>query len=53
MTGPYSFRTWLKYSALTTSAPLSIEEDRVTVASFLKRIKADENHATRRTKVEH
>ena len=36
MSGRYCFRTWLKYSALSTSAPLLIEEDRVTVASFLK-----------------
>jgi arylsulfatase A len=36
MTGRYNFRSWLKYSALSTSAPLLIEEDRVTVASFLK-----------------
>ena len=36
LTGRYCFRTWLKYSALSTSAPLLIEEDRVTVASFLK-----------------
>ena len=36
MTGRYNFRSWLKYSALSTSAPLLIEEDRVTIASFLK-----------------
>ena len=36
MTGRYSWRTWLKYSALSTSAPLLIEEDRMTVASLLK-----------------
>jgi len=36
LTGRYCFRTWLKYSALSTSAPLLIEEDRVTLASFLK-----------------
>ncbi len=36
LTGRYCFRTWLKYSALSTSAPLLIEEDRVTVASLLK-----------------
>lgn len=36
MTGCYNFRSWLKYSALSTSAPLLIEEDRVTIASFLK-----------------
>lgn len=27
LTGRYCFRTWLKYSALSTSAPLLIEED--------------------------
>ena len=36
MTGRYSWRTWLKYSALSTSAPLLIEEGRMTVASLLK-----------------
>ena len=36
MTGRYNFRSWLKYSALSTSAPLLIEKDRVTVPSFLK-----------------
>jgi hypothetical protein len=36
LTGRYCLRTWLKYSALSTSAPLLIEEDRVTAASFLK-----------------
>ena len=36
LTGRHNWRTWLKYSALSTSAPLLIEEDRVTVASFLK-----------------
>lgn len=36
MTGRYNFRSWTKYSALSTSAPLLIEEDRVTVASFLR-----------------
>lgn len=35
MTGRYNFRSWLKYSALSTSAPLLIDEDRVTIASFL------------------
>jgi len=36
LTGRYCFRTWLKYSALSTSAPLLIEEDRATVASLLE-----------------
>ena len=36
LTGRHNWRSWLKYSALSTSAPLLIEEDRVTVASFLK-----------------
>jgi len=36
MTGRHAWRSWCKYSALSTSAPLLIEEDRVTVASFLK-----------------
>lgn len=36
LTGRYSWRTWLKYSALSTSAPLLIEEGRMTVASLLK-----------------
>ncbi len=36
MTGRYSWRTWLKYSALSSSAPLLIEEDRMTVAALLK-----------------
>ena len=36
LTGRYCFRTWLQYSALSTSAPLLIEEDRMTVASLLK-----------------
>lgn len=36
MTGRYNFRGWLKYSALSTSAPLLIEPGRVTVPSFLK-----------------
>ena len=36
MTGRYNFRGWLKYSALSTSAPLLIDPDRVTIASFLK-----------------
>lgn len=38
MTGRYNFRGWLKYSALSTSSPLLIEEDRVTIASFLKQV---------------
>ena len=36
MTGRYSWRTWLKYSALSTSAPLLVEEGRTTVASLLR-----------------
>jgi len=36
LTGRHNWRSWCKYSALSTSAPLLIEEDRVTVASFLK-----------------
>ena len=36
LTGRYSWRSWLKYSALSTSAPMLIEEDRMTVASMLK-----------------
>ena len=36
LTGRYSWRTWLKYSALSTTAPLLIEEDRLTIASLLK-----------------
>ena len=36
MTGRYNFRSWCTHSALSTSAPLLIEENRVTVASFLK-----------------
>jgi len=36
LTGRYCWRTWLKYSALSTSAPLLIEEGRMTVASLLK-----------------
>ena len=36
MTGRYPFRSWCNYSALSTNAPLLIEEDRVTIASFLK-----------------
>jgi arylsulfatase A-like enzyme len=36
LTGRYNFRSWTKYSALSTNAPLLIEEDRVTLASFLK-----------------
>ena len=38
MTGRYSWRTWLKYSALSTTAPLLIEEDRMTIASLLKSV---------------
>jgi arylsulfatase A len=36
LTGRYNFRTWLKYSALSTSAPLLIEEGRMTLASMMK-----------------
>jgi arylsulfatase A len=36
LTGRHNWRSWLKYSALSTSAPLLIKEDRVTLASFLK-----------------
>ena len=36
LTGRYSWRTWLKYSALSTDGPLLIEEGRMTVASLLK-----------------
>ncbi len=35
LTGRYSWRTWLKYSALSTDGPLLIEEGRMTVASLL------------------
>ena len=36
MTGRHAWRSWCKYSALSTNAPLLIEKDRVTIASFLK-----------------
>lgn len=36
MTGRHAWKSWCKYSALSTNAPLLIEPDRVTVASFLK-----------------
>ncbi len=36
LTGRYSWRTWLKYSALSTDGPLLIEEGRMTLASLLK-----------------
>lgn len=36
MTGRHNWRTWLKYSAFSTNAPMLIEEDRMTVASLLK-----------------
>ena len=36
LTGRYSWRTWLRYSALSTTAPLLIEEGRMTVSSLLK-----------------
>jgi arylsulfatase A len=36
LTGRYSWRTWLKYSSLSMSAPLLIEEGRMTIPSLLK-----------------
>ena len=36
LTGRYSWRTWLKYSALSTDGPLLIEEGRMTLASLLQ-----------------
>ena len=36
LTGRHNWRSWCKYSALSTSAPLLIEEDRMTIASMLK-----------------
>ncbi|MFP6763779.1 MAG: sulfatase-like hydrolase/transferase [Planctomycetaceae bacterium] len=36
LTGRHVWRSWCRYSALSTNAPLLIEEDRVTIASFLK-----------------
>jgi len=36
LTGRHNFRTWCKYSALSTNAPLLIEEGRETIASMLK-----------------
>jgi arylsulfatase A len=36
MTGRHNWRSWLTYSALSTSAPLLIEEGRMTIASLLK-----------------
>ena len=36
MTGRHAWRSWCKYSALSTNAPLLIEEDRCTIASLLK-----------------
>ena len=36
LTGRNNWRTWLKYSALSTSAPMLIEEGRMTLASMLK-----------------
>jgi arylsulfatase A-like enzyme len=36
LTGRHVWRTWLKYSALSTNAPLLIEEGRMTIASMLK-----------------
>ena len=36
LTGRYPFRSWCNYSALSTQAPLLIDPDRPTIASFLK-----------------
>ena len=36
LTGRYCWRTWLKRSALSSDAPILIEEDRPTVASVLR-----------------
>ena len=36
LTGRYPFRSWCNYSALSTNAPLLIEPNRPTIASFLK-----------------
>lgn len=36
LTGRYCWRTWLKRSALSSDAPMLIEEDRPTVASVLQ-----------------
>ena len=36
LTGRHVWRTWLEYSALSTSAPMLIEEGRMTLASMLK-----------------
>lgn len=36
MTGRYPFRSWCSYSALSTNAPLLIDINRPTVASFLR-----------------
>jgi arylsulfatase A len=36
LTGRNNWRTWLKYSALSTSAPMLIEEGRMTLASMLQ-----------------
>jgi arylsulfatase A len=36
LTGRYCWRTWLKRSALSSDAPMLIEEDRPTVASVLR-----------------
>ena len=36
LTGRYNFRSWCTHSALSTTAPLLIEPERVTIASLLK-----------------
>lgn len=36
LTGRYPFRPWCSYSALSTQAPLLIDPDRPTIASFLR-----------------
>jgi arylsulfatase A len=36
LTGRHVWRTWLKYSALSTSAPMLIEEGRMTIPYMLK-----------------
>ena len=38
LTGRYCWRTWLKRSALATTAPLLIEDGRTTLASLLKSV---------------
>jgi len=36
LTGRHVWRTWLRYSALSTSAPMLIEDGRMTLATMLK-----------------